>query len=221
MALPTTREQINQTCDVSAKCPYCGDRVAIIPLVDPFNHSGHAYFMGLCPNYCRKGCGPVFAVYEELNGYITQIYPSPNDDASRIHQSIPSVIREDYAEAMRCSYVNAYKSCVVMCRRVIEAIACDKLGGEAKREGDGATKRLGKLIELLHDNRFITTDIRDTADAIKYFGDYGAHVQDDGLDSVSRDDAEVIIKLTRQLLNAIYIAPYETKKLRDKSRSDT
>lgn len=215
MSLPKNKEELRLR-DISTTCPYCGYRVTLNPQSDPLHHSDHAYFMASCPNTSRERCGPIFVVYEGLNRYITRVYPIPNSEANSIHESIPEKIREDYAEAKRCANSCCWKGCVVLCRRVVEAIACDKLGGEARREGDGATKRLGKLIELLFDKRFITTDIKETADEIKFLGDYGAHVQDDELDSVSRDEATAVLKLTAQILQSIYISPYETRKLREK-----
>ena len=137
-------------------------------------------------------------------------YPIPTFDASTMHKAIPNAIRKDYAEARRCLYVNAYKGAITLLRRVIEAVSCDRLGQKSK-DKNGRTKRLYDLINLLLTEGLITKDLSDSAHEIRLFGNYGAHVQDDGLDTVERDEALDTRKITWQILYTVYVAPYKTK----------
>jgi hypothetical protein len=66
----------------------------------------------------------------------------------------------------------------------------------------------------------VTNAIKETADEVRFFGDYGAHTQDDDLDAVQEDDASAIRQLTFQLLMAIYITPFDTQKLRRRREGD-
>ncbi len=216
---PNTIEELNQR-NISTECPYCGDTVKLLPQHSPTNHTFCSYFVALCPNYARTNCKPILAVYDTLNDYIFEKYPIPTFDASRIHKSIPYEIRQDYAEAIRCHYVDACKGAVTLLRRVIEAISCDKLGSEAK-DKNGRTKRLSVLIDLMQKEGLITKDIAKGAHEIRLFGNYGAHVQDDGLDSVERDEAIDAREITWQILHAIYVAPYVTKVLALKRKKKT
>lgn len=100
-----------------------------------------------------------------------------------------------------------------MCRRVLEAVACDKLGPKAK-DPKGNTFKLHSLIDLLHTEGFITKDLKDSAHEIRQFGNYGAHVQDDGLDKVTRQEARDAREVTWQFLYSIYVAPAKTDELR-------
>src|SRR3990172_7362188 len=124
---PDTIEQLQER-NISTVCLCCGDTVALLPVHKPVNTYDHSYFIALCPNQKRQYCKPIFAVYQPLNDYIEERYPIPTFDASRMHKKIPEPIREDYAEGARCLFVGSYKAVVVMCRRVLEAVACDKLG---------------------------------------------------------------------------------------------
>ena len=200
-------------CNISTECPHCGDTVALIPVHKPVNTHDHSYFVALCPNHKRRHCKPIFAVYQPLNDYIQERYPIPSFNASSMHKAIPQDIREDYAEGARCIYVESYKAAVAMCRRVVEALACDKLGAKAKGS-KGNTLRLYELIDLLHKDGLITKDVKDSAHEIRYFGNYGAHVQDDGLDKVERQEARDVREITWQLLYSIYVAPFKTDELR-------
>lgn len=206
-----------QQCNISTECPHCGDTVALIPAHKPVNTYDHSYFVALCPNHKRNHCRPIFAVYQPLNDFIQDFiqerYPIPSFKASSMHKAIPEGIREDYAEATRCMYVEGYKSAVVMCRRVIEAIACDKLGEKAKDAKDNTVK-LHALIDLLHSDGWITRDLRASAHELRHLGNYGAHVQDDGLDQVEPQEARDVREITWQLLYTIYVAPFKTDELR-------
>jgi len=209
---PQSIEEL-QGCNISTECPHCGDTVALIPVHKPVNTHDNSYFVAFCPNHKRQYCKPIFAVYQPLNDYIQERYPIPTFDASRMHKAIPEAIREDYAEGARCSHVDSYKAVVVMCRSVLEAVACDKLGSKAK-DAKGTTLKLHALIDLLHGEGFITKDLKDSAHEIRHFGNYGAHVQDDGLDQVTRQEARDAREVTWQFLYSIYVAPAKTEELR-------
>lgn len=203
--------------NISTECPHCGDTVSLLPQHDPITDTGdeNAYFVALCPNHKWRYCEPIFAVYESLNDLIVARYPIPGFKASDMHKAIPQGIREDYAEALRCMFADAYKGAVALSRRVVEATACDKLGKKAKNR-DGTTKKLFELIDLLGSEGLITKEIKVAAHEVRFFGNYGVHVQDDGLDKVERDEARDVREICWQLLYTIYIAPFKTQELRDK-----
>ena len=214
---PESIEELTQR-NISTNCPHCGDTVALIPEHKPINTHGHSYFVARCPNSKRQYCDPIFAVYQPLNDYIQERYPIPGFKASSMHDAIPIQIREDYAEGKRCLYVESHKAVVVMCRRVVEALACEKLSTKSKNT-KGTTRKLHDLIDLLHTEGLITKDLKDSAHELRYFGNYGAHVQDVGLDKVERQEARDVQEITWQLLYTVYVAPAKTEELR-KARSN-
>jgi hypothetical protein len=63
--------------NISTECPHCGDTVALLPADKPVNSHEHSYFVALCPNYKRRYCRPIFAVYQPLNNFIEERYPIP------------------------------------------------------------------------------------------------------------------------------------------------
>lgn len=209
---PESIEQLQER-NISTKCPYCGDMVSLIPVHKPVNSYDNSYFVALCPNHKRQHCKPIFALYQPLNDFIQERYPIPTFNASGIPKAIPEPIREDYAEGVRCLFVASHKAVVVMCRRVLEAVVCDKLGSKAK-DTKGNPFKLHTLIDLLHTDGFITKDLKDSAHEIRHFGNYGAHVQDDGLDEVTRQEAQNTREIAWQFLYAIYVAPAKTEELR-------
>jgi len=214
---PKTIEEL-QARNISTVCPDCNDRVTLDPVAGPVNSlHDNSYFVALCPNAQRSYCNPIFAIYQTLNDCIIERYPIPSFKADFMDKSIPEKIREDYAEAKRCVYVNAYKGAVGLYRRVVEAAACEKLNTKAK-DAKGRTKRLVELIDTLQTNGLITNDIKESAHEIRLFGNYGVHVQDDGLDEVTYDEAQDVGEIAWQLLYTLYVAPQKTAKLKQKRK---
>jgi hypothetical protein len=196
-------------------CPHCGSDIIAEPVSEPVENDGYYYFVAICPHHRDYGmfCKPFFAVYQRLNNYIIEKYPYPKSKSDDFHISIPKNIREDYAESIRCLYINAYKGTVSLSRRVVEAIAYDKLKDKVKNLDK---MKLWEMIDALKECGFITESIRESAHEIRHFGNHGAHFQDDGLDVVNRDDANEIKNFTGQLLDAIYIMPFKTNELKKK-----
>jgi hypothetical protein len=73
----------------------------------------------------------------------------------------------------------------------------------------------------MHSRGLITKDVRDSAHEVRHFGNYGAHIQDDGLDSVSADEATDVGEIAWQLLSSLYVSPAKTAELRKKRESKT
>ena len=97
-----------------------------------------------------------------------------------------------------------------MCRRVMQQIASDKVV---------TGSRLMDQIDALHSSGLITKSLHEAAHEIRHFGNFGAHPRDDGLDDISGDDADVILKLTNQFLVDLYVRPHETSQLTAKRKN--
>jgi hypothetical protein len=142
------------------------------------------------------------------------VFPQPSTQAGDYHESIPEIIREDFAEANRCYFANAYKGVVMMCRRIVQQVARNKLAEKIISRRD-----LHKQIAELLNSGLITRSLHGLSTEIKHFGNFGAHPQEDGLDKITYEDAEIIMRFTEILLRDLYIIPFETAKM-SKKRSD-
>ena len=125
--------------------------------------------------------------------------------------SVPSSVAEDYVEAIKCFDICANRASVVMCRRALQSSVIEK----------GAKKdRLVNQIDELYDSQIITKDIRDWAHEIRLTGNIGAHPDEDGLEDVTPENAEELLKFMEEYLNYVYIMPAKVaaKRARKKKK---
>lgn len=206
--------------NLSYFCRGCKQQVRGIPLTRPQYHISEfdddPWLICRCPT---RLCELSFVIYNRLNDRIYQVYPLPNFSASDYHTAIPEKVREDMAESDRCLHAQAYKGVVVMCRRAIQNIVLNKITDGSISDASVKTKKLEEQIDALFTNGLITKDLKDTAHEIRHFGNFGAHPSDDILDNTTREDAEMIDRLTFDLVQAIYIIPYRTAQLKVKRTS--
>lgn len=203
--------------NLSYFCRKCKETVRGIPLTNPVYHISEydddPWLIVRCPN---RLCELSFVIYNRLNDRIFQVFPLPGFDADDYHQAIPERIRQDIAEADMCFYAGAYRSTVVMLRRAVQNIVIDVIKDEKIKD-----KKLWEQIDALFDAGFITKHLKETAHEIRHFGNFGAHPSDDKLDKTTREEAQMVDRLTHDLLRTIYITPYETEQLKQKrNKSD-
>lgn len=127
----------------------------------------------------------------------------------KLDPAIPSDVANDYVEAIKCFDVSACKASVVMCRRALQTSVI----------GKGASK--GHLIDQIDElctKGIITEDIKNWAHEIRLTGNIGAHP--DGLENVTPEDAEDLIKFMEEYLNYVYIMPAKVaaKRAREKAK---
>ena len=198
--------------NLSYFCRGCKQMVRGIPLTEPVyyinKYQDNPWLIVKCPN---RLCELSFVIYDRLNDRIREVYPLAGFDPDDYPNAIPLKVREDIAEAGRCFYAGAYKGTMVMLRRAVQNIVLDKINDKSISD-----KELWKQIDELFNEGLITKHLKDSAHEIRHFGNFGAHPSNDNLDKTTREEAEIVVKLTRDLINAIYITPFETEQLKKK-----
>jgi len=132
------------------------------------------------------------------------------------HESIPQNIWNDYLEACKCFDVEAFKATVVMCRRMLQNVCLDR--GAKKQNAKGEWISLRNQIKEAFPERDYSL-VHSIADSLKYFGDYGAHPQDDGIDNVSKEDSKELLDFTYSILEIAYINLWRIKQLSGKKNT--
>ena len=179
----------------SLTCPYCG----VFSTISIRTQSG-----GHCIYECDQ-CNEIFLLIIDGEQIIDQ-YPKRTP---KLDPAIPKDVANDYIEAIKCYDVSAFKASVVMCRRALQTSVIDK----------GASN--GRLIDQIDElcrKGIITEDIKNWSHEIRLTGNIGAHP--DGLEDVSPQDADELIKFMEEYLNYVYIMPAKVaaKRAREKPK---
>lgn len=124
---------------------------------------------------------------------------------SQVHSAVPLAIRSVYNEGVSALAANCPRAAAVMARRTLEAIAVDKgeaAGTLAARLNNLATKG------LLHPS------LAEWAKEVRLVGNLGAHF--DPIDTVDSEDAKQLLSFIKELLNFMYVLPWELSERRAK-----
>lgn len=184
---------------MSIYCPYCHKHTYLTILTNSRTPTGD-WAMGRC-----NACDFVVLIHSNTGN----IYPNPLPKA--IDENIKENIKKDCEEANLCFSIRAYRAAVVMARRALQSICLDK--------GAKDDEKLEKQIDWLLSEAIITKDLKNWAHEVRMVGDNAAHPKKPEEDqSVSKDDAEDILKLLEQFCQVLYVAPAIAevrKKLRE------
>lgn len=122
---------------------------------------------------------------------------------ARQFPEVPATIAAVASEAHSCMAVNAHRAAVLLARSVIEATAKDK----------GIIKgMLIHKIDEMHRLGLIREHISAGAHEVRYLGNDMAH--GDFADSVSREDADLVLTLMAEVLIEVYQSPARVAKAR-------
>ncbi|ASJ16724.1 hypothetical protein A3L04_06380 [Thermococcus chitonophagus] len=131
---------------------------------------------------------------EEWVAYWTGIYAYYVE----LPKTTPEEVFHDYVEAIKAYNVGAYRASVAMARRALQQALIDK--GASKK------KTLHQQIEELFERGLLDKATKSLADSVRYFGNYGAHPQDDMLAQVTKEDAKLVLDVLRKILCILYQA---------------
>lgn len=181
-------------------CPHCR-REAVFsqvgsPITEGMPGNGHRIVcMMRCPGCFKYILAFALHLPQAYDYGYESHYPMGMPDEN-LDESIPSDVAEDFREAIRCQAVKAFRACVVMCRRALEASV------RAKR---ASGRNLVEQIDDLATKQIITAPLKEFAHEIRLTGNAAAH--SDGLDNIKEDDAEAIMEFAREYLNHVYVMP--------------
>lgn len=184
----------------SGTCPHCAKESYFRPVGGAYLEANSTIICNAAQCEACKGFALVVGRrnpgMQEFS--LAAFYPlgRPNDAVDR---TIPARIADDFREALRCRWIEAYKATVTMCRRAIQASCIEK-------NADRNKKLVGQIDELAGKG-VITQPLREFAHEVRLEGNDGAHPDADGLENVTPKDADDIIEFTREYLHHVYVMP--------------
>lgn len=143
-----------------------------------------------CPS---PQCGQhIFIFWDQAGRALTSFPPERIDfDAN----DIPDLIKRSLLEAIACHSVECYGAAALMVRRTLEELAKDK----------GATgKNLKDRIADLDNKVVLPKELLDALDNIRLLGNDAAHVESNDYAQVGREEVEIAVEFTKEVLKAVY-----------------
>ncbi|MFH1797612.1 MAG: DUF4145 domain-containing protein [Pseudomonadota bacterium] len=144
--------------------------------------------MRQCPN---ESCRSVI-FYAERDGSRVTFPPEVIDfDAA----NLPPDILSSLEEAIKCHAAGCYRASALMVRRTLEELCDDKAA-----KGKDLKLRIAALSSVA----LLPTDLLTAADELRILGNDAAHIEAKDYDAIGKEESELAIELTKELLKAVY-----------------
>ncbi|WP_405155847.1 DUF4145 domain-containing protein [Paenibacillus sp. FSL K6-0108] len=188
----------NQTNPIIAYCSYCQDK-KMFSIHGSYIHKG-AKKNDNDKEYALMSCTscdlPSLFYREDLWGFGTDIWDYdmclfPKDERILTFQ-IPEIVKESYEEAIKCEKAKAAIATVVMVRRSLEAVCKDFVPG---------TKTVFDGLKQMKENGFISGDLLEWSEELRFLGNQGAHATDK---KISINDAQDSLDFLQSILEILY-----------------
>ena len=199
--------------DNSAKidlfCTSCRVHVEAIIIAEHSNHEvvidlgnpvdSHYKLFNFTFAICNRCKNPMLARQEfyEVQGEISSprtevLVVYPQDDSIPLG-SVPNIVARAYLEAQRAYQVKLYESCVIMCRKCVEAVCSEH--GESKGP-------LPSRLRRLRESGVIDNAIFNWSNELRLAGNIAAHV--DSESQIMRHDAKDVLEFAKALLLYVF-----------------
>jgi hypothetical protein len=213
VTLDNYRNNINT--NIAVRCPHCGhfgtfETLGIHDIATTAPQNGNVIykFLGIrkCPNVKCKG-HLFFISNSEHQVLIT--YPS--DAIPFDKDNIPEKVLNAFEEAIKSHSNNCFIAAAIMIRKTLEEISFDR----------GATgKNLKDRLSDLGTKIIIPKDLLMGMDDLRLLGNDAAHIEAKSFTEVGKEEIEISIDFTKEILKAVY--QYESllarlRKLKEKN----
>lgn len=182
---------------VNMRCPVCGQRGTFDVIVNLMDGqlfiSDKMFITGqrLCPN---RACRAVlFVVLDSATKEVVVSYPPELIDFDIT--SIPASITKAMEEAIACHSIECYIAAAIMVRKTLEELCHDR-----KATGDNLKQRLRDLGTKI----VLPKDLLDGLDDLRLLGNDAAHIESQEFNAVGKEEVEIGIEFTKEVLKATF-----------------
>ena len=182
--------------NLTLKCPHCGNIGTFETIYDDIcctDNKGKSVVIGIkmCPN---PNCGGhAFVIYDLGSRSILDSYPITRLDFNK--DDIPTQIAETFEEAIICHANKCYIASAIMVRKTLEQLCKDK-----GAEGRNLKERIQALIETIT----MPKELKEGMDVLRVLGNNAAHVELTDFDEISKNELEISIDFTKEILKSVY-----------------
>jgi len=196
----------NNHINVAIRCPHCGHYGTFIPIAqDLFAQEQQIYFgHRKCPN---EICNGHLLFFANKSKEIVETFPS--DTIPFDKSGIPDRILNAFTEAITCHSNNCFVASAIMIRKTLEEICSH----------EGCTgENLKKKLQALSTKIMIPVELRDGMDELRLLGNDAAHIEANAFEQIGKNEIEISIEFTKEILKATYQYEGLLSKLRSLKR---
>jgi hypothetical protein len=161
-----------------------------------------------CPNEeCRAH---LFVLYDaQTQRGVLAVYPAERIDFDVTN--LPKLVRETAEEAITCHAHECYVASAIMVRKTLEEVCRD-------RGADGST--LKERIKALGEKVVLPQALLNGLDDLRLLGNDAAHVRSPEYQQVGKEEVEVALDVTKEILKATYQLESIVERLRKLRRAE-
>jgi len=177
--------------NVAIRCPHCGHQGTFVHLGNDILESNRLVLgQRRCPN--EKCKGHIFFISEN-NKDVIRTYPG--DTIPFETTGIPSRILDAFTEAITCHANNCFIAAAIMIRKTLEEI-CSHESSSGKNLKDRLKELGGKIT--------IPKELIEGMDELRLLGNDAAHIEANTFEEIGKDEIEISIEFTKEILKATY-----------------
>jgi hypothetical protein len=178
---------------ISVRCPICGHNGSFesVPAPDLFDVSSNIFYgQRKCPNV--KCNSHVFFIHVRQTG---EILTYPQETISFDKEGIPDKVLNAFEEAVKCHANQCFVASAIMLRKTLEEICAER-----KATGPNLKDRLKNLATKI----FIPKELIEGMDELRLLGNDAAHIESNTFDSIGKNEIEISIEFTKEILKGVY-----------------
>ena len=193
---------------ISTRCPHCRHNGTFESIGNDINENASNLTFGLrkCPN--RHCFGHLFFVYDRNIGDLILTYPSETIPFNK--DGIPENVLNAFEESVVCHSNNCFVASAIMIRKTLEEICND-------REANG--KNLYKRLDDLGGKIVIPKELLEGMQELRLLGNDAAHIESQTFNEIGKNEIEISIEFTKEILKAVYQYESLLEKIRGLKKS--
>jgi hypothetical protein len=179
---------------VKLRCPICRQRATFESLNvhdGLITSANENFFVGIrrCPD---PACfALIFFVWK--GGQLVEAYPAETIDFDATN--IPVAIQSAFEEAIKCHAQSCFVASAIMVRKTLEELCRDR---------GAAGGNLRERIKALGTKVVLPQELLDGLDDLRLLGNDAAHIESQEYGKVGKEEVEVGIEFTKEVLKAVF-----------------
>ncbi|MGJ1510069.1 DUF4145 domain-containing protein [Sphingobacterium siyangense] len=192
----------DRSANIATKCPHCGHFGTFISVAGNDVYTQHTEhhigrniidnYLGIrkCPNHKCKGHLLFIA-----NGNGDVLLTSPSETIPFDKENIPSKVLNAFEEAIKCHSGTCFIASAIMIRKTLEEICIDR---------GTIGKNLLKKLEDLGSKILIPQELLIGMNELRLLGNDAAHIEAQTFAEIGKEEIEVSLEFTKEILKAVY-----------------